>query len=324
MRAADTIPPPSGEQHEIRHGTHRAIATEVGATLRHYSVEGVDIVDGFEAEERSPAGRGQVLAPWPNRLDHGRYSFAGREARAALDEPELQNAIHGLVRWLPWKVASKAAEAVELACVLHPQPGYPWRLELRVGYRLDGEGLAVSFQARNASSGPAPFGIGFHPYLTVGQIVDNAVLQIPATQHLVLDDRGLPVGIEPVAGSHLDFTKPRRIGLAKLDAGYTALVRGPDKLARAYIGTSDGRRRMRLWADSSFRYLMVYTGDKMESVARRRQAVAIEPMTCPPNALRSGTDLLEIRPGELVQGRWGLGPAPRHEGQARKPTVTNT
>lgn len=311
MSAAGKIPLPSGEQHEIRHGAHRAIVTEVGATLRHYSVEGADVVDGFDSEERSTAGRGQVLAPWPNRLDHGCYSFAGRDAHAALDEPELQNAIHGLVRWLPWKVASKEAAAVELACVLHPQPGYPWRLELRVGYRLEAGGLTVSFQARNGSGVPAPFGIGFHPYLTVGRIVDDAVLQIPATQRLVLDDRGLPVGIEPVTGSDLDFTRPKRIGSAKLDAGYTALVRGSDNVACAYLGTTDGRRRVKLWADSVFRYLMVYTGDKMGSVARRRHAVAIEPMTCPPNALRSGTDLLVIEPGELVRGRWGLAPAPK-------------
>jgi len=299
---------PSGEQHEIRHGSHQAIVTEVGATLRRYSVAEVDVIDGFDASERASAGRGQVLAPWPNRLDHGRYSFAGRDGRAALDEPELQNAIHGLVRWLPWKAVSKSAEAVELACVVHPQPAYPWRLELEVGYRLDGAGLTVHFRARNGSTVPAPFGIGFHPYLAVGLMVDDAVLQVPATQHLALNERGLPVSIDAVAGTNLDFTVARQIGAAKLDAAYTHLVRGPDDLARAFLDGPQSGRRVGLWADQAFRYLMVYTGDKIESPARRRRAVAIEPMTCPPNALRSGTDLLTIEPGKIVHGRWGLVP----------------
>ncbi len=106
--------PPSGEQHEIRHGAHRAIVTEVGATLRHYSLDDMDIIDGFGVNEWAPSGRGQVLAPWPNRLDSGKYRFEGRDAQAALDEPELQNAIHGLVRWLPWEL--RRSRPMELSC----------------------------------------------------------------------------------------------------------------------------------------------------------------------------------------------------------------
>jgi len=306
MSTANAISPPSGEQHEIRRGAHRAIVTEVGATLRHYAVDGLDVIDGFDAGAWSPGGRGQVLAPWPNRLDGGQYRFEGRDGQAALDEPALQNAIHGLVRWLPWRTASKSVDGIELACVLHPQPGYPWQLELQVGYRLDDRGLTVSFHARNASEVPAPFGIGFHPYLTVGMEIDGAVLHVPARRYLLTDDRALPIGDRPVAGSDRDFTAPRPIGPVRLDAGYTDLLRGADGLARAVVTTPDDGRRVTLWADASFKYFMVYTGDTLKDVARRRRAVAIEPMTCPPNALRSGTDLLKLRSGQFVQGRWGL------------------
>jgi len=306
MSTANAISPPSGEQHEIRRGAHRAIVTEVGATLRHYAVDGLDVIDGFDAGAWSPGGRGQVLAPWPNRLDGGQYRFEGRDGQAALDEPALQNAIHGLVRWLPWRTASKSVDGIELACVLHPQPGYPWQLELQVGYRLDDRGLTVSFHARNASEVPAPFGIGFHPYLTVGMEIDGAVLHVPARRYLLTDDRALPIGDRPVAGSDRDFTAPRPIGPVRLDAGYTDLLRGADGLARAVVATPDDGRRVTLWADASFKYFMVYTGDTLKDVARRRRAVAIEPMTCPPNALRSGTDLLKLRSGQFVQGRWGL------------------
>lgn len=311
MSSVHAVSPPSGVQYEIRRGSHRAIVTEVGATLRHYSVEDADIIDGFGVEEWSPSGRGQVLAPWPNRLDGGKYRFEGRDGRAALDEPELQNAIHGLVRWLPWRTTLKSADGVELTCVLHPQPGYPWQLDLEVEYRLDGTGLTVGARARNASDVPAPFGIGFHPYLTVGMAIDDALLHIPARRWLVTDDRELPTGEAPVAGSDRDFGEPRTVGSLRLDTGYTDLVRGPDGLARASVASPDGGRRVTLWVDSSFRYLMVYTGDTLKDASRRRCAVAIEPMTCPPNALRSGTDLLRIEPGGVVEGRWGVLPERR-------------
>jgi len=185
--------PPSGEQHEISFGRHRAVATEVGATLRSYTFGDVHVLDGFAVGDRSSAGLGQVLAPWPNRLDAGRYSFEGREGRAALDEPAMGNAIHGLVRWLPWRTVSRAGNAVTLACVLNPQPGYPWRLDLRMEYRLGDDGLTVTASSKNVSDVPAPFGIGFHPYLTVGTpVVDVSLLTIPASRRLVTDERGLP------------------------------------------------------------------------------------------------------------------------------------
>jgi aldose 1-epimerase len=297
---------PSGDQHEIRRGDRVAVVTEVGATLRVFRAGGVDVVDGFAIEEISPAGRGQVLAPWPNRLEGGRYACEGREGRAAIDEPERGNAIHGLVRWLPWRLGSKADDAVTLTCVLPAQPAYPWRLELVLDYRLGPEGLAVTTRATNTSDRPAPFGIGFHPYLTVGVSVDEAVLTLPASRRLLTDERALPVGEEDVDGAAFDFRQARTIGEAQLDSCFTGLVRDDDGRVRARIEA--GERAVELWADDAFPYLQAYTGDTLEPVSRRRQAIAIEPMTCPPNALATGTDLIRLEPGATWSGTWGIDP----------------
>ena len=196
-RGAGRPSPPTGRQHEIRRGDQVAVVGEVGATLRRYAAGGVDVLDGFDAGERSTAGRGQVLAPWPNRLDGGGTSSRASEGRAALDEPELGNAIHGLVRWLPWRAVREGEEYVRWAASLHPQPAYPWRLELEVEYRLDEDGLRVTPRATNESATACPFGIGFHPYLTVAEpLVDPATLAVPAKGRLVCDERGLPQGDE--------------------------------------------------------------------------------------------------------------------------------
>ncbi len=301
---------PTGEQWVIAHGHQEAVITEVGATLRRYSFGGLDVVDGFGPAEWSHSGRGQVLAPWPNRLGDGRYEWRGVQAQAALDEPSLGNAIHGLVRWVPWRVEAHAQNVVALHCTLRPTPGYPWSVELRVEYRLQRDGLVISSSATGVGDLAAPFGIGFHPYLSAGsERIDMASLRLPATKRLVLDSRSLPTGeVHDVAGTEMDFTEPRGIGPVRLDTAFTGLERDTDGIARARLEDPETSRGVELWADDRFRYLMCFTGDTVQEPERQRRSVAIEPMTCPPDAFRSGRDLIVLEPGETWEGSWGLRP----------------
>ncbi len=299
---------PSGVQYEIGHGQHQVVVTEVGATLRSYTVGGAAVLDGFGVDEVCDSGRGQVLAPWPNRLGDGRYSYEGRDGRAALDEPERHNAIHGLVRWLPWQVLSRAQNVLSLGCTLYPQPGYPWRLGLVVEYRLGRDGLTVSTSATNLDRIAAPFGIGFHPYLTVSSPIDSTSLAVPARRRLVADERGLPTTSTSVSGSELDFTARRWIGDTVLDTAFTDFRRDADGMARVELDDTAGERGVTVWMDEHFRYVMVFTGDTLEPVSRRRSSIAVEPMSCPPDALRSGVDLVRLEPGASWNGRWGINP----------------
>jgi aldose 1-epimerase len=61
--------------------------------------------------------------------------------------------------------------------------------------------------------------------------------------------------------------------------------------------------------DGAFPYLMVFTGDPLEP-QRRRRGIALEPMTCPPNAFQTGEALRILQPGERFEGAWGITPAP--------------
>jgi aldose 1-epimerase len=301
---------PTGEQWVIGHGRQEVVVTEVGATLRCYTVGGQDVVQGFGPDEWCHASRGQVLAPWPNRLGNGSYDWRDQRVQAAIDEPALGNAIHGLVRWLPWRLEAHAQNVVALHCPVRPTPGFPWCLDLRVEYRLRRDGLVVMTTASNVGHASLPFGLGFHPYLTAGgERIDTARLRLPATGRMVLDARSLPTGeVQPVAGTELDFTSARAIGPTRLDTAFTVLERDDTGLARASLEDPGTGRGVELWADERFRYLMCYTGDTVEDPHLRRTAVAIEPMTCPPDALRSGRDLVVLEPGDRWDGSWGLRP----------------
>lgn len=305
QRPAETTPA-TGDQWVIGHGHHRAVIAEVGATLRSFTVDDRSVLQGFTAQEWSHGGRGQVLAPWPNRLGDGRYTFEGVTATVPLDEPANRNAIHGLVRWMSWQMASRAQNRVTMACVLYPTPGYPFTLGLEVEYRLGREGLTVHSRAENLGVDPLPFGLGFHPYFTVGTpTIDTVRLTVPAERRLVTDERGLPTGDAPVQGTEFDFTSGRIIGTTALDTGFSSLRRDADDCARVYVDHSDGDPGVTVWVDKQFGYLMVYTGDALPEGSERK-AVAIEPMTCPPDAFRSGTDLVVLQPGDHWTGTWGV------------------
>jgi len=299
---------PTGEQFEIAHGDQRVVVVEVGGGVRRYVVGEWEVLEGYGEGEMATAGRGQVLAPWPNRLQDGRYEFDGQEHQLPLSEPEHGNAIHGLVRWAAWQALEQEPHRVVLEHLLHPQPGYPFTVELHVEYALAESGLTVRTTATNAGAETCPYGSGAHPYLTLGtQKVDDIVLRVPARTALRSDERGIPVATVPVAGTELDFRSARPIGSAKLDHGYTDLERDDDGLACVELSAQDGDRGVTVWVDEGYRYLMVFTGDHPDV---ERRGLAVEPMTCAPDAFRSGAGLIRLEPGASVTTTWGIRSTP--------------
>ena len=297
--------PPSGKQYEIAYGDQRAVVVEVGGGLRSYSVGGRDVLDGYAVEDMCTSGRGQLLLPWPNRIEDGSYEFGGRRHRLPLTEPEHGNAIHGLVRWAPWTAVEHEPHRVVLEYLLHPQPGYPFALALRNECALSDEGLSVRTTATNVGSSVCPFGSGAHPYLTLGtEAVDELTLLVPARTILRSNVRGIPVGEEAVEGTAYDFLDARPIGATQLDTAFTALQPDENGVTRVELREPSSGDGLTLWVDGSYRYLMVFTGDPLPDVNRR--AIAVEPMTCPPNAFRSGTDLITLEPGASWTGAWGM------------------
>jgi aldose 1-epimerase len=301
---------PSGEQWTIRHGEHEAVLAEVGGGLRTYSFRGQDVVAGYPPDERCSAGRGQLLMPWPNRIRDGRYTFAGEGHLLALTEPERGNAIHGLVRWAIWSVLGQSAEAVTLGCRLRPQQGWEWSLDLSVTYALTDSGLSVTPRARNVGTSAAPFGFGAHPYLSVGEDrVDEVELGIPAAALLEVDDRLLPLGLTGVEGTDQDFRRPRLLGALAVDTAFTNVVADADGCWRVTLRHPHTGRAVKVWAEASaYQWLQVFTGDSLPLTSRRTSGIAVEPMTCPPDAFNSGDDLLVLEPGQEFAAPWGITP----------------
>lgn len=286
----------------IRSGEHEAVVVETGGGLRTYDVSGRPLLDGYAADEPAPGGAGQVLAPWPNRIRDGRYSYAGRTHQLPLTEPEHHNAIHGLVRREPWQLVDAAEDRVTVEYTVEEQPGYPFSLRLTTTWSISGAGLRAEHTATGLGAEPAPFGLGIHPYLLISGVpADDLTLTVPATRVLLADDRGLPTELLAVEGTDWDFRRGRRIGSQLVDQAFTGLTERTVRLTNT-------DRSVQLWLGEGFGWVQVFTGDTLTH-ERRRRAVAVEPMTCPSDAFNSGTDLIALPRGESWRGMWGIQPA---------------
>ena len=298
--------PPSGRQYELSRGAYRAVVVEVGGGIRSLSFDGRDILAGYGSDETCTGARGQLLIPWPNRIEDASYRFDGIDRQLPVTEPATGCAIHGLTRWANWTCTEHRPDQATLAYRLHPQPGWDGIVDLAVSYTLDDDGLTVSLTAHNVGATAVPFGSGAHPYFTVdGGTIDGWHLTLPASTYVTTDDRGLPTGRVAVEGTDYDFRTGKLVGDLALDNPFTDLTL--DDAGRAWVQLRSGDGRcVSLWADDKHSWFQVFTGDHLAEEGRRRTAIAIEPMTCPPNAFRTGEDLAVLEPDAQLTLRWGV------------------
>jgi aldose 1-epimerase len=301
---------PSGRQYSIAVGDQRATIVEVGGGIREYTVGNRDVLEPYARDQMCDGAHGAPLIPWPNRLADGRYRFDGSEHQVALTEPDKNNAIHGFMRWRPWRPVEHLDDRISMAASLRPLQGYPYALDLRIEYRLGPDGLAVTTSATNIGDRAAPYGCGQHPYLSPGHgLIDDCTLHLEADTRIVTDpDRKLPTGTEPVEGTAYDFRAPRRLGDLALDCAFTDLHRDVEGRAWVHLTSPDGRT-VQLWVDDAYPILEVYTGDQLTE-DRRRRGLGAEPMTCPPNAFQNGERVTVLEPAAVAHSRWGVALAP--------------
>jgi aldose 1-epimerase len=310
---------PTGTQFELSRetpaGRATAIITEVAAGIRAYALNGIDLVESFAADAPAPMGAGIVLAPWPNRIRDGAWTQNGVTRQLWLTEPARQNAIHGLLRYSPYREVSHGTSEVTLAATVFPQAGYPFHLDTTVTYALVADGLSATHTITNLGIEPAPVGLGAHPYLKIGDVpTADLVLRLAADTHIDVDDRLNPVGETSVAGTRFDLRHGVKVSELELDDGF-GQVTVTDGRGEHSLTAPDGRQVI-LWGDDTMRYAQVFTPrifpvrSSADSAPVPGQAVAIEPMTAPANAFNSGAGLRWLAPGETWTVCWGI----RHAG----------
>jgi aldose 1-epimerase len=312
--------PLSGSALTIAAGGYTAELASVGATLRALRYEGRDLVVPFDADEVRPAFRGAVLAPWPNRVVDGTYRFGGTGTGTgtgdgdgdglhdlALTEPKRGHALHGLVAWTDFRTVAHEADRAVLATTIPAQSGYPFRVEVLVEYRLDAEGLHTTITGTNTGPDAAPWGTGPHPYLVGGEgRVDDWTLTLPAAEVLeVTEDRLIPTGLTPVH-DEFDLRSATLIGDRFIDHAYTGFDRDADGTATILLTAADGHG-VRASFGPECPWVQVHTADHVVP-EYHRAGLAVEPMTCAPDAFNAGVDagLVVLEPGASHAASWTI------------------
>ena len=294
----------------------RAVVSPWGASLRRYlfiDADGreIDIAWGYSGGSEKRGGQGDILIPFPGRIGNGRYSFDGRTFQLECNDKEGPNAIHGFVRSLPWHIQeshpNSVAFGVRLDATTYAERGYPFSLRILVTYELNTQGLGCRFSVTNVGHKPAPVGVGFHPYFTVGtSIIDEAEAQIPGTGFLEFNERLVPSGtIYPVQDTPWDYRRFRPIAQQRFNHCYVNLERDTEGITIAALRHVPSNRTITITMDAAFSSVVVYTGDAIADAPR--VALAIEPMTCASDAFNHPEwGLKRLAPDETFSGCWGV------------------
>lgn len=271
-------------------GPYSAVLSSLGAGLARLTLSGTDLVMPHNPLTVPLGYSGQTLLPWPNRLRDGLYEWQGRSLSLPCNDEGTHTALHGLVAESVWDVSVAEASVAEFEVSLLASAGYPWSFQSWVRYELDAErGLTVRIETQNCSDEPIPYGVSHHPYLLPGAgTVDDWTLEAPAASVFDADAQLIPVSKNAVEELGHDYRTAVAMSGQSVDHCFTDLPAGEWTVTVAHPGLGVASH---LHADA--RWLQMYSGDFID-----RAGLAVEPMTCPPNALATGEDLIVLAPGE--------------------------
>lgn len=288
---------------ELIAGEYKAEIRLDGAGLNSLTLKGRNLVEPFLPLQPEKF-RGDVLAPFPNRIRDGKYAYEGVEYQLPLTEPARQNALHGFVNLRLWTLLSKSMTRAELTYELQESEFYPGTLKLQTIYEISEQGLLIEITVENIGEKTAPFGVSIHPYLIADpeSKVDYWSLKMPSNKYFRVDDeRLLPIEIETTP-SNLDFRYPRQIGNTFIDHAFLVdeSLKETDIEILGPSGSGVG-----MSYSKNLNWIQIHTADR-DGSADSRRSLAVEPMTCPPDAFNSGIDLIHLLPAQIEKSTWKI------------------
>jgi aldose 1-epimerase len=242
------------------------------------------------------------LFPFAGRIRKGTYSFENNSYQLELNYLEEENACHGFLYNQPFNIESKQLcdDYAEIKLSYNSYrgfKGYPFPFKVDLSYKLTSNGqVIISSSISNTSDTKILFSTGWHPYYTLGDSIDDLILEFTPTEEIELDEFNIPTNIR----KKFDSNRITLLG-ESLDNVYTMNNQNKRKEFKLISKTLDAT--LNIWQESGnnkFKYLVLYTPP-------HRKSIAIEPLTSNINSFNNKEDLIILNPGEKWSSEYGFG-----------------
>jgi aldose 1-epimerase len=280
------------------------VIPEMGARLNNFLVQTksgfIDIIDGYSSVDELSTeyyAKGSLLAPFPNRIADGRYTFEGTEYQLTINKIDENNAIHGFISNKPFSILSsgEVANGYELSLLYTSGivEGYPFRFEILVNYNFQNDNrLTITTEVRNSGATNMPIGFGWHPYFTTCSKINDIALRLPSVRQFDVDDRLIPTSATIEMG---EWSKAQKISESEFDTGFEFAT--DDKIIILLDEEKD--LDIRITCMEGYEYVQVFTPPW-------RSAIAIEPMTCAADAFNNKFGLKTLSPMEKLSASFEI------------------
>jgi aldose 1-epimerase len=288
---------------EIRYEDYIAVIRRTGAGLNSLKYKERDLIEPYDST-KSDRYQGDVLAPWPNRIRDGKYEYKQVTYQAPVNELSRNNALHGLVNHFLWNVTAHHENEVKLSTNLTESEAYPGNLKIQISYKVSGDGLTIEISSENVGRTASPYGVSIHPYLIADAStrVNDWKLKLLSNQYLKVDsDRLLPIAVEDVP-KDFDFAAGKIIGSTFVDH---AFLLDTKNISQSITLIAPNGQGVAMKHSSNLKWVQIHTADR-DGGNDSRSCLAVEPMTCPPDAFNTGVDLIELQPGEIHTSSWTI------------------
>lgn len=275
----------------------------VGAAIVEFSIGDFELIRRPKPSTKRNAFAGVTLAPWPNRLADANWEFDGEKFHGEINETRTNNRNHGLVFDREFDVVFQSQNQIVFQTEFGDDEVYPFKALFQVAYVLEPFGLHVEYSIQNFTDRKIPFAVGGHPYFLVSP---ESLIQLKARAQLGFNSRQLPTGeILEATQSIADLSVGKSFRYLKLDDCFTGLDFDAEGFATTRI-THETNQIIEIKQRRNMPYLMVYTVADFGYQEKSGGAIAVEPLSAPPNALRTGTGLTWLEPHQVEKFEWSI------------------
>ncbi len=258
----------------------------------------INVIDGYSnvadaIENLTPYFKSAKLSPFPCRIKNGKYKFGEHDYQFNKYLPNGQ-ALHGVIfdkNFTINNVIETDNEAtVVLECVYdNATEGFPFKYKCSVEYKLSANNrLTVSTTITNTDKQPMPIGDGWHPYFTLGDSINEYLVEFQSKEMIEFDDDLIPTG---KLISYEEFGSLKKFGSTFFDNCFT--LNFAECQPMCVIRNPARKVQVEFYPDKSYPFLQFYTPPM-------RNSIAVENLSAAPDAFNNGMGLKILQPEEAA------------------------